>query len=227
MGADRLTAIRTELDVVRVVIVDDHPLVRDGLRTLLSRESDLEIVGEAESVSEAVRQAAFQEPDVVTMDVDLPDGSGINAVARVKAVSPATRILVLTAFGDAGTFEAARAAGADGFVLKRTRDFQLVAAIRRVAAGEGVFEDAPTARRQDDILARLTEREMSVLELIAEGMTNREIAESLFLAEKTIKNYVSNLLAKMGFKHRAGAAAHLVKVRAEQGRWSPGTTSGG
>jgi two-component system response regulator DevR len=199
---------------VRVVIVDDHDLVRDGLRLLLSREADVEIVGEAAGVAEAVRRVAFEEPDVVTMDIDLPDGSGIDACAQITTLLPDTKVIVITAIAEPRAVADAREAGAKGFVLKRGRDFKLVEAIRAVAAGETAFGEAPAAADPPDpLLGRLTPRELRILELVADGKTNREIADELFLAEKTVKNYVSHLLAKTGFSHRAGAAAHLVEVR--------------
>ncbi|HLU31486.1 MAG TPA: response regulator transcription factor [Acidimicrobiia bacterium] len=227
--ADTPSRTATRSDTIRIVVVDDHQLVRDGLRALLSRHEDMEVVGEAENVAEAVRRVAFDEPHVVTMDVDLPDGSGIDACPAIRAISPETRILILTAFADPTLFRRAREQGADGFVLKRTGDFQLVEKIRRVFTGEQAFDDAPppAARKTDPSLSRLTPREMSILELIAEGLTNREIAERLTLAEKTVKNYVSNLLAKMGVKHRAAAAAHLAALRSREkqpfppSEWSP------
>lgn len=211
-----------ETPVIRVVVVDDHQLVRDGLRAVLGGEAGIEVVGEAGGVAEAVRRVAFVEPDVVTLDVDLPDGSGIDACAPIKTISPDTRILIVTAYADPTLFRRARNAGADGFVLKRTGDFQLVDKIRRVAEGESAFDDRPAQTEvADPVLDRLTDREMSILELIADGKTNREIADELFLAEKTVKNYVSNLLSKMGVRHRSAAAAHLVRQRTAQERGFP------
>jgi two-component system, NarL family, response regulator DevR len=202
---------------IRIVVVDDHQLVRDGLRALISREKDMVVVGEAENAGEAVRRVVSEEPDVVTLDIDLPDSSGIDACARIKAIAPETRVLMLTAYADSAAFNAAREAGADGFVLKRTRDFQLVERIKQVAEGETAFEDEPR-ETVDPVLERLTPREMSILELIAEGKTNREIAESLFLAEKTVKNYVSNLLTKMGIRHRSAAAAYVARLQSNRAR---------
>lgn len=198
-------------------MVDDHQLVRDGLRALISRERGMVVVGEAENAGEAVRRVVSEEPDVVTLDIDLPDSSGIDVCARIKAIAPATRVLMLTAYADSAAFNAAREAGADGFVLKRTRDFQLVERIKQVADGETAFEDEPR-ETVDPVLERLTPREMSILELIAEGKTNREIAESLFLAEKTVKNYVSNLLTKMGIRHRSAAAAYVARLQSNRAR---------
>lgn len=204
---------------IRLVLVDDHELVRHGLRALIEAEADLEVVGEAATATEAVRRIGFDEPDVVVLDLYLPDGSGIEVCSRVRAISPQSRVLILTAFADEAALAAARRAGAHGFILKRVHDFDLVAVIRRVAAGGTAFDDAPDtdpAKRPDDpLLARLTERERIILSQIAEGKTNREIADDLYLAEKTVKNYVSNLLMKMGISHRAGAAAHLVRIQAE------------
>lgn len=180
------------------------------------------VVGEAENAGEAVRRVVSEEPDVVTLDIDLPDSSGIDACARIKAIAPETRVLMLTAYADSAAFDAAREAGADGFVLKRTRDFQLVERIKQVADGETAFEDEPT-KSVDPVLERLTPREMSILELIAEGKTNREIAESLFLAEKTVKNYVSNLLTKMGIRHRSAAAAYVARLQTTRSRLGLGS----
>jgi two-component system, NarL family, response regulator DevR len=209
------TANRT----IRLVLVDDHELVRHGLRALLEAEPDFEVVGEAATADEAVRRIGFNEPDVVVLDLDLPDGSGIEVCSQIQTVSPKSRVLILTAFADEGALKAARRAGARGFVLKRVHDFDLVAVIRRVANGGQAFDDAPDTesvqRPRDPLLARLTEREKIILAQIAEGKTNREIADDLYLAEKTVKNYVSNLLMKMGIRHRAGAAAHLVRIQAE------------
>ncbi|MGZ8786367.1 MAG: response regulator [Acidimicrobiia bacterium] len=204
---------------VRLVLVDDHELVRHGLKALIDAEPDLTVVGEAATAEEAIRRIGFAEPDVVVLDLDLPDGSGIEVCSQIQTLSPKSRVLILTAFADEGALKAARRAGARGFVLKRVHDFDLVAVIRRVANGDLAFDDAPDTesvqRPKDPLLARLTERERIILAQIAEGKTNREIADDLYLAEKTVKNYVSNLLMKMGIRHRAGAAAHLVRIQAE------------
>lgn len=206
-------------DIIRLVLVDDHELVRHGLRDLIEAEPDLEVVGEAATAEEAVRRIGFDEPDVVVLDLDLPDGSGIEVCSKVQTLSPKSRVLILTAFADERALVAARQAGARGFVLKRIHDFDLVTVIRRVAGGGLAFDDAPATesiqRPKDPLLARLTEQEKIILAEIAEGKTNREIADDLYLAEKTVKNYVSNLLMKMGIRHRAGAAAHLVRIQGE------------
>ena len=205
--------------IVRLVLVDDHELVRHGLKALIDAEPDLEVVGEAATAREAIHRIGFDEPDVVVLDLDLPDGSGIEVCSQVPTLSPKSRVLILTAFADERALIAARRAGARGFVLKRVRDFDLVAVIRRVAGGGLAFDDAPhtesVQRLKDPLLARLTEREKRILAQIAEGKTNREIADDLYLAEKTVKNYVSNLLMKMGIRHRAGAAAHLARIQAQ------------
>lgn len=210
---------------IRLVLVDDHELVRHGIRSLLEAEPDLSVVGEAATAAEAIRRIGFAEPDVVVLDLDLPDSSGIEVCNRVQKVSPSSRVLILTAYADEEALAASKVAGAVGFVLKRVHNFDLVDVIRTVARGETAFGDAPAAderqRHLDPLLARLTERETTILELVAEGKTNREIADNLFLAEKTVKNYVSNLLMKMGIRHRAGAAAHLVRVKAESTRPYP------
>jgi two-component system response regulator DevR len=216
-GADSLD--ESPPRVIRLVVVDDHELVRHGLKALIEAEPDLEVVGEAATAEEAVRRIGFDEPDVVVLDLDLPDGSGIEVCRHIQMLSPKSRVLILTAFADEGALVAARRAGARGFVLKRVHDFDLVAVIRRVASGGLAFDHAPdpesVQRPKDPLLARLTEREKIILAQIAEGKTNREIADDLYLAEKTVKNYVSNLLMKMGIRHRAGAAAHLVRIQAE------------
>ncbi|HJQ94466.1 MAG TPA: response regulator transcription factor [Acidimicrobiia bacterium] len=213
------TADETAKGVTRLVLVDDHELVRDGLKALIDAQPDLEVVGEAATAEEAVRRIRFEQPDVVVLDLDLPDGSGIDVCRQVQTLSPHSRVLILTAFADEKALIAARRAGASGFVLKRVHDFDLVAIIRRVAGGESAFNDAPDTevveRPIDPLLARLTEREKTILFEIAKGKTNREIAGDLYLAEKTVKNYVSTLLMKMGIPNRAGAAAHLVRAEAD------------
>jgi len=204
---------------IRLVLVDDHELVRHGIRSLLQVSPDLSVVGEAGTAEEAVRRIGFDEPDVVVLDLDLPDGSGVEVCRRVRELSPHSRLLILTAYADEEALAASKVAGAAGFVLKRVHNFDLIDVIRKVARGETALGDAPSVDRDrrdmDPLLARLTERERNILELVAEGKTNREIADNLFLAEKTVKNYVSNLLIKMGIRHRAGAAAHLARVKAE------------
>ena len=222
IAADPTSTQATRPAMVRLLLVDDHELVRAGLRTLVEAEPDFEVVGEAATVAEAVRRALFDQPDVVLLDLDLPDASGLEVCRRLRAFSPASRVLVLTGFADEAALAAAREAGAAGFLLKRIHNLDLVGAIRRVASGGTAFDGAPDSRENvvpnDPLLARLTSRERSILEQIAGGRTNREIADELFLAEKTVKNYVSNLLAKMGTRHRAGAAAFFARVESRADR---------
>ncbi len=201
---------------IRLVLVDDHELVRQGLRFVLEAQDDLKVVGEAATASEGVRRVRFDVPDVAVVDLDLPDGSGIDVCRRIQADIPETKVLILTAFADPSAYQAARDAGAGGFLLKKVGHGQLEQTIREIANGGSAFEEAPVAPEPEDpLVARLTDRERTILELITEGKTNREIADQLFLAEKTVKNYVSNLLMKMGIKHRAGAAAYLARIRAD------------
>lgn len=215
----------TPNEVITLVLVDDHDLVRDGLKALINAEPDLAVVGEAATVEGAVRRIGFDEPDLVVLDLDLPDGSGIDVCRQVQTLSPKSRVLILTAFADERALVAARRAGARGFVLKRVHDFDLVAVLRRVASGALAFDDAPdneaVEQPQDPLLARLTERERIIISQIAKGKTNREIADGLYLAEKTVKNYVSTILLKMGLRNRAGAAAHMVRIQAEAQRTYP------
>ena len=222
---DGRRAAETTNRVITLVLVDDHDLVRDGLKALIEAEPDLAVIGEAATAAGAVRRIGFDEPDLVVLDLDLPDGSGIDVCRQVQTVSPNSRVLILTAFADERALVAARQAGARGFVLKRVHDFDLVAVIRRVASGALAFDDAPETealeKPQDPLLARLTDREKIIISQIAKGKTNREIAADLYLAEKTVKNYVSTILLKMGIRNRAGAAAHLTRVQAEANREFP------
>jgi two-component system response regulator DevR len=204
-------------DPIRVVVVDYKEFVRQGLRALVERESDLCFVGEAGSVADGVRRVAFDEPDVVVLDFSLSDGTGAEACEQMLETSPDTKVLILTGYADADALDQARHAGATGFLLKSGDNRHLTEAIRKVARGETVFDGPPT--RPDEArpswLQRLTDREEEILSLISEGLTNREIAERLYLAEKTIKNYVSTLLTKLGMDHRSGAAALYADYRAK------------
>jgi DNA-binding NarL/FixJ family response regulator len=218
-------ARRTETSTVRVVLVDDHELVRHGLRFVLEAQGGLEVVGEAGTAAEGIRRIRFDAPDVAVVDLDLPDGSGIEVCRRVVKEVPQTKVLILTGFADRESLERARQLGAAGFLLKKVGDGQLAEVIKKIAAGGSGFDDAPVGRPEGDpVVGRLTEREQTILELMTEGKTNREIAAQLFLAEKTVKNYVSNLLMKMGIKHRAGAAAYLARVRATESVHFPPTS---
>lgn len=209
----------------RVLLVDDHEVVRAGLKTLVDSEDDMTVVGEAGSVEEAVRRVAFEEPDVVVLDVRLPDGSGIDACREIRARFSGVRVLMLTSFADEEALMAAVLAGASGYVLKRVKNSALINSIRRVGSGEilldaetieGVVERLRHGWVDDPLLALLTTQERTIVEHIAAGLTNRQIAEKMFLAEKTVKNYVSNILAKMGMNRRTEAAAYMARVEAEK-----------
>lgn len=210
---------------IRVMLVDDHEIVRQGLRSLLERREHLRVVAEAGMVAEAIAMAAETQPDVVVMDVRLPDGTGIEACREIRAARPETKVLMLTSYADDDAVYAAIIAGAASYMLKQTRGRELVAAIEAVARGESLLDPAVTqsvlTRMREmasgghkDKLSELTEQERRILGLIAEGKTNREIAEAVFLSEKTVKNYVSTILSKLGMDRRAQAAAFLADQRA-------------
>ena len=206
--------------VTRVLIVDDHAVVREGLRALLDAQDDIEVVGEAGSAEEAVRRVGFDEPDLVVMDVQLPDGTGVDACREIRSRWSDVKVLILTSFADDGALHAAILAGAAGYVLKRIQSDELIEAIRAAAAGKSLLDpelvDMVFRRIRgevpgDPLLERLSSQELKVLELIEQGMTNRQIAGELHLAEKTVKNYVSNMLAKMGMSRRSEAAAYAAR----------------
>jgi two-component system response regulator DevR len=211
---------------VRVLLVDDHEVVRRGLRDLLDTEDDVEVVGEAGSVDEAMVRARAARPDVAVIDMRLPDGDGLELCRQLRALPEPPRCLVLTAFDDEQALIGAINAGASGYLLKQVRGQDLVNAVREVAAGGSLLDPITTSRVLDrlrqtskeepDELAALTERERKVLELIGEGLTNRQIAERLFLAEKTVKNYVTSVLAKLGFERRTQAAAWVARRQSGQ-----------
>lgn len=206
---------RTPRRVVRVFLLDDHEVVRRGLRGLLEAEEDLVVVGEAGTAAEGVARIPALRPDVAVLDARLPDGSGIEVCRQVRSVDPSIEALVLTSYDDDEALFAAILAGAAGYVLKQVRGTDLVDAVRRVAAGQSLLDPSVTRRVLDRLragdpepeeLKRLTEQERRVLACIAEGMTNRQIGERLSLAEKTVKNYVSSVLAKLGVERRTQAA---------------------
>lgn len=208
--------------MTRVLICDDHEVVREGLRGLISRQEAMTVVAEAGTVAEAVKAAARTKPDVVIMDVRLPDGSGVDACRAIREARPETRVIMLTSYADDEALFASIIAGASGYLLKQTRGQAVVDAIVSVAAGQSlldpevtgkVLERVRTSRGEDPVLASLTEQERKVLEGLAEGHTNREIGETLFLSEKTVKNYVSRILDKLGLSRRAEAAAFMAKQR--------------
>ncbi|WP_370324372.1 response regulator [Euzebya sp.] len=207
------------------MLVDDHEVVRQGLAAMVDSQDDMSVVAEAGSVAEAVLRARSYHPDVIVMDVRLPDGTGVEACREIRSERPETHVLMLTSFSDDKALFDAIMAGAAGYLLKQVRGSDLLDAIRRVAEGESLLDPAVTAAvlerirhgsgSTDPRLARLTPTERRILESIAEGATNREIGDRLGLAEKTIKNYVSTILSKLHVARRAEAAAYLVEHRDE------------
>ncbi len=201
---------------VKVFLLDDHEIVRRGLKELLELESDIEVIGESGLAQEAERRIPALRPDVCVLDARLPDGSGIDVCRQVRAIDPKLQALILTSYDDEQALRAAVLAGAAGYVLKDIKGTDLVAAIRRVAAGERLISDEVLARVRtslteasvDPRLRSLTPQERRILEHIAQGMTNRQIAEDMFLAEKTVKNYVTSILDKLGMESRTQAAVY-------------------
>jgi two-component system response regulator DevR len=214
---------------IRVFLLDDHEVVRRGVRELLEAESDgaIEVVGEAGTADEAIRRIPAVQPDVALLDVRLPDGNGVEVCREVRSRQPEVRCLMLTSFSDDEALFDAIMAGASGFVLKQVRGTDLVDDVRRVAAGQSLLDPTVTARVLDRLrrgpeddpgVAQLTDQERRVLDLLAEGLTNRQIGERLYLAEKTVKNYVSNLLTKLGMHRRTEAAVYAAKLAARRER---------
>ncbi len=206
----------------RILLCDDHEVVREGLRGLISRQEGMSVVGEAGTVAEVVEAAARTKPDVVIMDVRLPDGSGVEACRTIRETRPETKVIMLTSYADDEALFASIIAGASGYLLKQTRGQAVVDAVIAVASGRSlldpdvtgkVLERVRQGRGDDPVLASLTEQERKVLAGLAEGHTNREISETLFLSEKTVKNYVSRILDKLGLSRRAEAAAYMAKHR--------------
>ena len=203
--------------MIRVLLVDDHDVVREGLRSLLRRSPDIEVVGEAATAASAEAEAAGLSPDVVVLDVRLPDGSGVEACRAIRAQRPETRVLMLTSYADDEALFAAILAGAAGYLLKETRAAALLEAIHTAARGGSLLDPAMTQRVFErlrtasaapaDPLEQLSEQERRILGLIAQGKTNKEIAGEVFLSDKTVKHYVSNILAKLQFGRRSEAAA--------------------
>ncbi|MFF7715007.1 response regulator [Streptomyces sp. NPDC007988] len=212
---------------ITVFLVDDHEVVRRGVYELLSVEDDIEVVGEAGTAADALVRIPAVRPDVAVLDVRLPDGSGVEVCREVRAQNEDIKCLMLTSYADDEALFDAIMAGASGYVLKAIRGAELLTAVRDVAAGKSLLDPVATARvlerlrdgnapKTDDKLASLTDQERRILDLIGEGLTNRAIGERLHLAEKTIKNYVSSLLSKLGMERRSQAAAYVARLQAER-----------
>ena len=206
----------------RILLCDDHEVVREGLRGLIARQEGMSVVGEAGTVAEVIETAARTKPDVVIMDVRLPDGSGVEACRTIRETRPETKVIMLTSYADDEALFASIIAGASGYLLKQTRGQAVVDAVIAVASGRSlldpdvtgkVLERVRQGRGDDPALGSLTEQERKVLAGLAEGHSNREISEKLFLSEKTVKNYVSRILDKLGLSRRAEAAAYMAKHR--------------
>lgn len=212
---------------ITVFLLDDHEVVRRGVHELLAAEEDIQVVGEASTAEEALVRIPTTAPDVAVLDVRLPDGSGVEVCREVRSRNENIKCLMLTSFADDEALFDAIMAGASGYVLKAIRGQELLSAVREVAAGKSLLDPDATARvlerlrgggrtAGDARLASLTDQERKILDLIGEGLTNRAIGERLHLAEKTIKNYVSGLLAKLGMERRSQAAAYVARIQAER-----------
>jgi DNA-binding NarL/FixJ family response regulator len=215
----------TETSVVRVLLVDDHEIVRRGIADLIGTADDLEVVGEAAGVEEALARAPQVNANVAVLDVRMPDGNGIELCRDLKSQLPDLQCLMLTSYADDDALFDAIMAGASGFVLKQVLGLDLLEAIRTVGAGGSLLDPRTTAalmnrirreREDQNPLNALTEQERAVFDLIGEGLTNRQIGEKLFLAEKTIKNYVSHLLNKLGMQRRTQAAVLAAELRSRK-----------
>ncbi len=219
-------------DETRVMIADDHEVVREGLRSLLGRRQELTLVGEADSVASAIEEARETEPDVIIMDVRLPDGSGVEACREIRSERPETKVLMLTSYADEDAVLASIMAGAVGFLLKETRTVTVIEAIGRVMHGESLLDPAVAQRvlervrsgrkEADRELALLSEKELKILDRIAEGKTNKEIGKDLLISAKTVKNYVSLILSKLNLQSRSAAAAFIARKRPAQEPCSTG-----
>jgi two-component system, NarL family, response regulator DevR len=223
-------ADQSEVDVtIRVFLLDDHEVVRRGVRELLEADSggEIEVVGEAGTADEALRRVPAVRPDVAVLDVRLPDGNGVEVCRDIRSRHPEVQCLMLTSFADDEALFDAIMAGASGYVLKQVRGSDLVDDVRRVAAGQSLLDPGVTARvlerlrrgpEEEPGAPHLTDQERRILDLLAEGLTNRQIGERLYLAEKTVKNYVSNLLMKLGMHRRTEAAVYATKLAAKRER---------
>jgi two-component system response regulator DevR len=210
-----------EGEVIRVFLLDDHEVVRRGVREILEAEDDIEVVGEAGTAEQALARIPPTRPDVAVLDVRLPDGDGVSVCREIRSDHPDIQCLMLTSFSDDEALFQAIMAGAAGYLLKQIKGTDIVDGVRRVARGESLLDPTVTKRvldrlrkppEEDERLARLTAQERRILELIAEGLTNRQIADTIHLAEKTVKNYVSNLLAKLGMERRTQAAVYAARL---------------
>ncbi|HKA93499.1 MAG TPA: response regulator transcription factor [Acidimicrobiia bacterium] len=214
-------------NAVRVFLLDDHEIVRRGVKELLEAEGDLEVVGEAGTAADALARIPPTRPDVAVLDVRLPDGDGVEVCREIRSAHPEIHCLMLTSFADDEALFQAIMAGASGYVLKQIKGADVVEAVRAVAAGRSLLDPSVTARvverlrngqEEDELLARLSPQERNILRLIADGLTNRQIAEQVHLAEKTVKNYVSNLLSKLGMERRTQAAVYAARLATQKGR---------
>jgi DNA-binding NarL/FixJ family response regulator len=231
-----MSELRTNVDVVstgeptaqaliKVFLLDDHEVVRRGVASLLETEPDIQVIGEASTAQQALARIPALRPDVAVLDVRLPDGNGVAVCREIRSQMPEVACLMLTSFTDDDALFDAVMAGAAGFVLKQIHGTDLVGAVRTVASGQSLLDPRSTARMmarlrdqasRRDPLAALSDQERRILELIGEGLTNRQIGERMYLAEKTVKNYVSNLLAKLDMQRRTQAAALAAQLKAEK-----------
>jgi DNA-binding NarL/FixJ family response regulator len=216
---------------IKVFLLDDHEVVRRGLRELLEASGEMVVIGEASTAEEALRRVPAVQPDVAVFDVRLPDGDGVEVCRELRSHNPELKVLMLTSYADDEALFDSIMAGAAGYVLKQIRGTELIDAVTKVAAGQSLIDSSVTERvldrlrhggHEDEKIASLTDQERKLLDLLAEGLTNREIAERMYLAEKTVKNYVSNLLTKMGMQRRTEAAVYAARL-SERHRRSTGT----
>jgi DNA-binding NarL/FixJ family response regulator len=206
---------------ISVFLLDDHEVVREGIRHLVEEDGDIRVVGEASTAAEALRLIPDVKPRVAVLDVRLPDGDGVEVCREIRSLDRSIACLMLTSFSDDEALFDAIMAGASGYVLKEVRGLDVVASIRKVAAGHSLLDPEVTARVLERVKAgrstrpgdELTPQELRILDLLAEGLTNRQIADSMYLSEKTVKNYVSNMLAKLGMSRRTEAAVYAVRRR--------------
>jgi DNA-binding NarL/FixJ family response regulator len=213
-------------DLISVFLLDDHEVVRQGIRTMLEATGRIEVIGESDSAEEASARIPALRPDVAVLDVRLPDGSGIEVCRAIRSVDPTLKALILTSYDDDEALFSAIMAGASGYVLKDVKRGDLLHAVERVHAGQSLIDPALVTRVLDRVrngpqvapeLENLSEQEMTLLGFVAEGLTNRQISERMFLSEKTVKNYVSNLLGKLGLERRTQAAVLATKLLGTDG----------